>query len=298
MGAQPSPPPLPGTAAVAAVPQQVRPIHDGLPGQLESGPVLLRTKVCPPVVRPGLISRPRLDTLVDRGVTARLCVINAPAGSGKTTLLARWCNGERERRTVAWLSLEEIDNDPVRFWSYLIESFRMVDAVSGQDSHALLQGSASADVLTHVVLPQLINELAEADTDIVLILDDLHTITNPLCSQSLAFLIDHLPPNTHVVIASRVDPPLALARLRASGDLVEIRIADLEFTSSEATALLNDAMGLGLTSPMSTASARELRAGPPGSTHRPGRRCADRRGAAIRRADSSGDPAAAHRARR
>src|SRR5918994_3733868 len=168
MGAQPSRPPLPGTAAIAAVPLQVRPTRDGLPGPLESGPVLLRTKVCPPLVRPGFISRPRLDELVDRGVTARLCVINAPAGSGKTTLLARWCNSERERRTVAWLSLEEIDNDPVRFWSYVIEAFRIVHAVSGQQSLALLHGSASADVLPQVVLPQLINELADADTEIVL----------------------------------------------------------------------------------------------------------------------------------
>jgi LuxR family transcriptional regulator, maltose regulon positive regulatory protein len=249
MGGQPSRPPLAGTAQIAAVPQHGRPVHDGPAGPLESGHVLLRTKVCPPLVRPGFISRPRLDELVDRGITARLCVINAPAGSGKTTLLARWCNTERERRTVAWLSLEEIENDPVRFWSYVIEAFRMVDAVSGRESLALLRGSASADVLTQVVLPQLINELADADTEIVLMLDDLHTITSPLCVQSLAFFIDHLPPNVHVVIASRVDPPLPLARLRASGDLVEIRIADLEFTSAEATALLNDAMGLGLTVP-------------------------------------------------
>ena len=249
MGVRPSPRPLLGPAQIGAGPSQVRPRVVDTPALLGVEPVLLRTKVCPPPVRPGLIARPRLDIVVDRGVQARLCLINAPAGSGKTTLLARWCHAERERRQVAWLSLEEIDDDPVRFWSYVIEAFRMVDALSGQAPLALLRGSVSAEVLAQLILPQLINELAETDGEIVLVLDDLHTITNPLCTQSLAFFIDHLPPNAHMVIASRVDPALPLARLRASRDLVEVRIADLEFTSDEATTLLNDSMGLGLPVP-------------------------------------------------
>jgi LuxR family transcriptional regulator, maltose regulon positive regulatory protein len=210
---------------------------------------LLRTKVCPPPVRPGLVPRPRLDALLDKGAEARLCLINAPAGSGKTTLLARWCQAEREQRKVAWLSLEEIDDDPVRFWAYIIEAFRMVDAASGQAPVTRLRGSGSTDILIQLALPELINELAEIGTEVILVLDDLHTISNPLCTQTLSFFIDHLPPNMHVVIASRVDPPLPLPRLRASGDLVEIRIADLEFTNAEATALLNDSMGLGLPVP-------------------------------------------------
>jgi LuxR family transcriptional regulator, maltose regulon positive regulatory protein len=249
MGVRPSRRSSLGPAQRGVVSEQATPQDDGDTVPQGIGHVLLRTKVCPPLVRSGLIDRPRLDSIVDTGVKARLCLINAPAGAGKTTLLARWCNAEREQRKVAWLSLEELDDDPARFWSYLIEALRIVDAVSAQAPLAVLQGSASADVLAQLVLPQLLNELAEADTEIILILDDLHTITNPLCTQTLTFFIDHLPPNVHVVIASRVDPPLPLARLRASGDLVEIRIADLEFTDAEAARLLNDSMGLGLAVP-------------------------------------------------
>ncbi len=150
---------------------------------------------------------------------------------------------------MAWLSLEESEDDPVRFWAHIIEAFRMVDAAHGQAPLALLQGSGSADILIQLVLPELLNELAEVDRGVVLVLDDLHVITNPLCRQTLAFFIDHLPATVHVMIASRVDPPLPLARLRANGDLVEVRIADLEFTNAEAARLLNDAMGLDLTSP-------------------------------------------------
>ena len=105
---------------------------------------------------------------------------------------------------------------------------------TGQAPLALLQGSGSADILIQLVLPELLNELAEVDRGVVLVLDDLHVITNPLCRQTLAFFIDHLPATVHVMIASRVDPPLPLARLRANGDLVEVRIADLEFTNAEA----------------------------------------------------------------
>jgi LuxR family transcriptional regulator, maltose regulon positive regulatory protein len=249
MVAPPSGRPLLGPEQTTAVPEQARPSRDSPPTQLSTGPVLLRTKVCPPPVRPGLIPRPRLDTLVSHGADARLCLINAPAGSGKTTLLARWSHAQREGRKIAWLSLEEIDDDPARFWAYIVEAFRIVDAASGQAPLALLQGSGSADVLTQLGLPQLLNELAEANTEVVLVLDDLHTITNSICTQTLAFFIDHLPPTVHVVIASRVDPPLPLARLRANGDLVELRIADLEFTPAEASVLLNDAMSLDLASP-------------------------------------------------
>ncbi len=249
MDVRPSRPPLLGTADTAAVPQQARRTHGGAAAPVAIGPVMLRTKVCPPPVRPGLVPRPRLDALLDKGAEARLCLINAPAGSGKTTLLARWCQAEREQRKVAWLSLEEIDDDPVRLWAYIIEALRMVDTAHGQAPLALLQGSGSADILIQRVLPHLLNELAEVDGEVVLVLDDLHAINDPLCRQTLAFFIDHLPPTVHVMIASRVDPPLPLARLRANGDLVEVRIADLEFTNAEATTLLNDAMGLDLTSP-------------------------------------------------
>jgi LuxR family transcriptional regulator, maltose regulon positive regulatory protein len=211
------------------------------------GPVLLRTKLRPPPVRAGLVPRARLDALLDAGARGRLCLLDAPAGSGKTTLLAQWCLTDQPSRRVAWVSLDDSDDDPVRFWVYVIEAIRAVQPSFGEAALGLLQGSGSADVLTQVVLPQLLNELAGGDAELVLVLDDYHLISNSTCHQTLGFFIDHLSANAHVVVSTRVDPPLPLARLRASGELVELRIAELGFTDAEAARLLQDAMGLDLT---------------------------------------------------
>jgi LuxR family transcriptional regulator, maltose regulon positive regulatory protein len=209
-------------------------------------PVLLRTKLRPPPTHAGLVSRPRLDALLEAGARARLCLIDASAGSGKTTLLAQWFLADHGSRRVAWVSLDDGDNDLVRFWVYLIEALRAVEPRLGEALLGPLQGLRSAEALTQVVLPQLLNELAATGYELVLVLDDHHLISNPSCHQTLAFFIDHLPANAHVMVATRADPPLPLARLRASGELVEIRIAELGFSNAEAVALLNDAMGLGL----------------------------------------------------
>jgi hypothetical protein len=211
-----------------------------------TGPVLLRTKLRPPPVRTGMIPRARLDVLLDAGTQGRLCLLDAPAGSGKTTLLAQWCLAGQASRRVAWVSLDDSDDDPVRFCVYLIEAFRVVEPGFGDGPLGLLQGAGSADVLTQVVLPQLLNELAASGSELVLVLDDYHLISNSTCHHALGFFIDHLPANVHVVLSTRVDPPLPLARLRARGELIELRIADLEFTDAEAARLLQDAMGLDL----------------------------------------------------
>jgi LuxR family maltose regulon positive regulatory protein len=212
------------------------------------GPVLLRTKLRPPPVRDGLIARPRLDGLLEAGARGRLCLIDAPAGSGKTTLLAQWCLTDQASRRVAWVSLDESDDDPVRFWVYVVEAIRVVEPGFGEAQLDQLQGSGSADVLTQVVLPQLLNELATRDSELLLLLDDYHLISNSTCHNTLEFFIDHLPANVHVLLSTRVDPPLPLARLRASGELAELRIADLGFTDTEAASLFQDAMRLDLTS--------------------------------------------------
>jgi ATP/maltotriose-dependent transcriptional regulator MalT len=211
------------------------------------GPVLLRTKLRPPPVRAGLIPRARLDGLLESGAQGRLCLIDAPAGSGKTTLLAQWCLVDRPARRIAWVSLDDSDDDPVRFWVYVIEGLRVIEPGFGETALSLLQDSGSAEILTQVVLPQLLNELGTSGSELVLVLDDFHLISNPSCHRTLSYFVDHLPANVHLMVATRVDPPLPLARLRASGELTEIRIAELEFTSSEATTLLNQAMGLELT---------------------------------------------------
>jgi LuxR family transcriptional regulator, maltose regulon positive regulatory protein len=212
-----------------------------------TGPVLLRSKLRPPPVRAGLIPRARLDATLEAGARGRLCLVDAPAGSGKTTLLAQWCLADQASRGVAWVSLDESDDDPVRFWVYVIEAFRVVAPGIGEDPLALLQGSGSADVLTQVVLPQLLNELATSGVELSLLLDDYHLISSSTCHDTLGFFVDHLPANVHVVLSTRVDPPLPLARLRASGELTELRIADLGFTDAEAASLLQDAMELDLT---------------------------------------------------
>jgi LuxR family maltose regulon positive regulatory protein len=220
--------------------------HPQAGGVSSAGPVLLRSKLRPPPVRAGLIPRARLDKLLEAGARGRLCLIDAPAGSGKTTLLAQWCLAGQESRAVAWVSLDESDDDPVRFWVYIIEALRLVTPGFGEASLELLQGSGSADVLTQVVLPQLLNELATRDDDLALMLDDYHLISSPTCHSTLGFFVDHLPATVHVVLSTRADPPLQLARLRASGQLTELRIADLGFTDVEAASLLQDAMGLDL----------------------------------------------------
>jgi LuxR family transcriptional regulator, maltose regulon positive regulatory protein len=212
-----------------------------------TGPVLLRTKLRPPPVRAGLIPRARLDKLLEAGARGRLCLIDAPAGSGKTTLLAQWCLDGQASGRVAWVSLDESDDDPVRFWVYVIEAFRVVVPGFGEAPLGLLQGTGSADVLTQVVLPQLLNELAGSGAELLLMLDDYHLISSSTCHHTLGFFVDHLPANVHVVLSTRFDPPLRLARLRARGELTELRIADLGFTDTEAARLFHDAMELDLT---------------------------------------------------
>jgi len=208
----------------------------------------LRTKLYPPPVRAGLISRARLDVVLEAGAQTRLCLIDAPAGSGKTTLLAQWCLGDHGSRRVAWLSLDEGDDDPVRLWVYVVEAFRTIEPGVGKAVLGLLHGFGSSDALTPVILPGLLNELATVGSELVLVMDDYHLISNPVCHQSLAFFIDHLPANVQLMMATRADPPLPLARLRAKGELAEIRLAELGFTDAEAATLLNDAMGLELES--------------------------------------------------
>jgi LuxR family maltose regulon positive regulatory protein len=226
------------------------PANDRRPAPVSSpDPVVLRTKLRPPPVRAGLIPRARLDVVLEAGAQTRLCLIDAPAGSGKTTLLAQWCLGDHGSRRVAWVSLDAGDDDPVRFWSYVIEAFRAVEPGVGDAVLGLLQGAGATEALTQVILPGLLNELDTSGPDLVLVLDDYHLISNPVCHQTLGFFVDHLPANVHLMMATRVDPPLPLARLRASGELAEIRLAELGFTDTEAATLLNHAMGLELTAP-------------------------------------------------
>ena len=210
---------------------------------------LLETKLYLPRPRRGLVPRPRLQDRLHRGLASRLMLVSAPAGFGKTTLLVDWMatvSASADATTgAAWLSLDAGDNDPARFWTYVVAALRTVMPGIGADALGLLQESQPPPA--QVVLTTLLNDLGAADVDVVLVLDDYHVIDSPDVQAGMEFLLDHLPHRLHLVIASRADPALPLPRLRARGDLVEIRATDLRFTPDEAASYLNDAMGLQLT---------------------------------------------------
>ena len=229
---------MPRPGAASATPSSGAPDVTASPG-----PDLLWTKLAVPAPRPGLIARTGLQALLQRGLEAKLCLVDAPAGSGKTTLLAQWCATAGAGR-VAWVSLDEGDNDPTRFWVYVVEALRTVEPGVGAGVLDTLR-RPSAD-LQRTVLPGLLSELSEAGSPLFLVLDDYHLITNPVCHQTLGYFLDHLPASVHVALSGRTDPPLPLPRMRVSGDMAELRVADLQFTGEEAGALLNGAMGLRL----------------------------------------------------
>jgi LuxR family maltose regulon positive regulatory protein len=210
---------------------------------------LLETKLYVPRSRRGLVPRPRLSERLDRGTASKLTLVSAPAGFGKTTLLTEWLAAgpaaPANERLAAWLSLDRADNDPASFWTYVIAALRTVASGVGESALTLLQAPQPPPIET--VLTVLLNDLGALADDIVLVLDDYHVIDASDVQGEMAFLLDHLPPWLHVVIASRADPALPLARWRARGELVEIRAADLRFTPDEAAAYLNEMMGLQLT---------------------------------------------------
>ena len=209
--------------------------------------LLLETKFFTPRAPRVLVPRARLAERMAAVTTSTLTLVSAPAGFGKTTLLAEWlASWPAAERSVAWLSLDQRDNDPLLFWTYVIASLRTVSPGVGLGALALLQAQQPAP--TEVVLTTLLNDLQALADDVVLVLDDYHVIDRREVHEAVAFLLSHLPPRLHLLIASRADPDLPLARLRARGELVEIRAAELRFTADEAAAYLNGAMGLALTS--------------------------------------------------
>jgi ATP/maltotriose-dependent transcriptional regulator MalT len=215
---------------------------------------LLSTKFYIPPARPEFISRPRLLQQLNDGLRRKLILISAPAGFGKTTLVSEWVDHLRLERSdndqrIAWLSLDENDNEPTRFLSYFIHSLKQVhktEANLGESALAMLRSPRSPS--TEIVLTSLINELVDISNEILLILDDYHVIEMPAIDDALAFLLDHLPSNFHLVITSRVDPSLPLPRLRARGQVTELRSANLRFTLDEAAEFFQQISGLELSS--------------------------------------------------
>ena len=231
------------------------------PGQLVAASPLLETKLYIPRWRPGLVSRPRLIERLDQGVERKLTLVSAPAGFGKSTMLAEWVAATPPReRPAAWVSLDQGDNDPAFFWAYFIAALQTVRPGVGENALSLLRSPQPPPI--EVLLGTLLNEITAISHDpstdspiesgpstgrgFVLVLDDYHLIDAQPVHSAIAFLLDHLPPQMHLVIASRSDPPLPLARLRGRGESTEVRAADLRFTPDEAAAFLNDVMALDL----------------------------------------------------
>src|SRR5512133_2569959 len=206
------------------------------------GSGLLATKLYARPARANLVARPRLIGLLDGGRSAGLILVSAPAGFGKTTLLAGWL--EHGRQSACWLSLDAADNDLARFLSYVIAALqRVVPGVAG-DLVGPLRSTEPPSA--EAVLAALVNELSLVPDDLTLVLDDYHVITSPAVNAALTFLLENLPPNLHLVISSRADPPIPIARLRARGQVVEVRTDELRFTPDEAAGFLGQTMGLNL----------------------------------------------------
>jgi LuxR family maltose regulon positive regulatory protein len=226
---------------------------------------LLVTKLRVPPLPPHPVPRPRLIERLNAGLTRKLILVSAPPGFGKTTLLAEWIHtltpapaspslpmiGERGSEAgvgvrAAWLSLDEGDNDPARFLTYLVAAAQTIEPGIGATILPLLQSPEPPQI--EVMLSALINDLAALAAPCLLALDDYHLIQAPAIHRAVAFLLKHLPPQLHLAIATRADPPLPLSRLRARDHMIELRLSDLRFTPEEVEAFLNQAMRLGISS--------------------------------------------------
>jgi LuxR family maltose regulon positive regulatory protein len=208
---------------------------------------LLTTKLIIPPLRPGLVLRGRLARRLEPAAYRKLTLVSAPAGFGKTTLLSTWARSqvtEGGAMRVAWLSLDESDNDPVRFFGYLIAALHGADPHVGLTAQTLLE--ASQPPAGEAICTSLINDLAASSPLVALVLDDYHLIRSQAIHQWLTFLLEHQPAGLQLIVATREDPALPLTKLRGRGELNEIRQADLQFTADEAAGFLRETMGMDL----------------------------------------------------
>ena len=203
---------------------------------------ILATKLYIPRLRPNVVLRPRLIERLNEGLYRNLTLISAPAGFGKTTLVSEWL--AEGPRPAAWLSLDEGDNDPARFLTYLVATLQTIVPTIGEGLSGVLHSSQPPPI--EAILTALLNDLTTIQDPFILVLDDYHVLEAQPVEQVLTYLVEHLPPQMHLVIATREDPRLPLARLRARGHLTEVRAADLRFTPSEVADFLNQGMGLSL----------------------------------------------------
>jgi len=195
---------------------------------------LLKTKFYIPQTPPELISRMQLIKKLNAGLVGKLTLISAPAGYGKTTLLSEWIRGTKI--PVCWISLDAGDNDPARFWSYVVAALQTIEPKAGKAAEKLIK--SRQQLPTEAILTSLINDISADTAELIMVLDDYHLIELEAIHKAVSFFIDHLPPQLHLVISGRSDPPLPLANLRAKGLLSELRAADLRFSQQEASDFL------------------------------------------------------------
>ena len=215
------------------------------------GVPLLKTKLYAPPVRTDWVSRPRLLTRLEQAFHVKVALLSAPAGFGKTALLSEWI-GSCEAPT-AWLSLDRDDNDPARFWSYVVAALRTIPELEEREVGGTMLASLESRTLAanaptfEPLLTDLINELSQAtQNDIILVLDDVHSIAQPRIHDAISFLLDHMPRQMHVILSSRIDPPWSLARMRVRREMIELRLDDLRFSPEDSAAFLRDVMGVDL----------------------------------------------------
>ena len=233
------------TAAATATDAAVRsgPHAPVTPAAARATP-LLATKLSVPRVRPTLLPRPHLLARLHAGLAGPLTLLSAPAGFGKTTLLGAWRAAAGSTVPLAWVSLDSADRDPARFWSYVCTALDQLHPGVAAAALPALQSMDAPPI--DVILTSVLNALSTLPADAVLVLDDYHVLQSPAIQTGMAFLLDHLPPPLHLVIATREDPLLPLARLRARGQLLELRAQDLRFTAEETAHFLQTVLDLPL----------------------------------------------------
>lgn len=204
---------------------------------------LLATKLYVPTARAGVLARSRLGAQMDLGLVRPLILISAPAGYGKTTLVSTWVTACGD--PVAWLTLDNGDNDPVRFWRYVDAALQTADRSLGENFRPALS-SAQPPAMEQIIVG-LLNDIAALNRKLILVIEDYHVIENAEVHAGMNFLLDHIPPEMHVIITTRSDPPLRLGLRRGRGQISEIRSADLRFTSDETSTFINNIMQLALT---------------------------------------------------
>ena len=225
-----------------------RPQADAVPPSIDSSvtspDIVVKAKLRAPLPRPEQLDRPSLLEVLEDVYGHGLTLVSAPAGYGKTTLLSQWYRAQEASSHFAWISLDEQDNDPVRLWRHIVEAVYQAAPEMGFGADTLASIGAAGQDVAETILLKLVNELAELGGRTVVVLDDYQCITEERCHELVAYFLEHLPENAHLGLASRSDPPLPLGRLRARGEMNEVRTEQLAFSEEEASRLLNEKMGL------------------------------------------------------